>query len=227
MAALHAIGDSVTRFRLTSGGAIAALVGFAVLVLVACGGSGSNAASSSVPSSLTYSTNPAVYTQGTAIASNTPSSGGGGVASYSVAPPLPAGLSLNTSTGVVTGTPTTATPTASYTVTAVNLGGSTTATLTLTVAGPPACVRTCGVPVKCGDPDGCGGSCPSGSGCSYAGCYTPYCGCTANDPACSGNAACIARRYQECLAACSQSTAACCATYRAQYPADTCMTWQP
>ena len=86
------------------------------------------------PSGLTYSTNPATYTKGTAIASNSPSlSGGGPVVSYSVSPALPAGLTLNTGTGVITGTPTAIAAAASYTVTATNTGGFATASLTVTV----------------------------------------------------------------------------------------------
>ena len=52
------------------------------------------------PSGLTYAMNPAVYTRGAQIAANKPSSVGGEVESYSVAPTLPAGLSLNTSSVV-------------------------------------------------------------------------------------------------------------------------------
>jgi 6-phosphogluconolactonase (cycloisomerase 2 family) len=85
------------------------------------------------PSNLTYSANPAVYTKGTAITPNTPSSAGGAVVSYSVAPALPVGLSLNTGTGVISGTPTTVTATASYVVTATNSGGSATVSLSITV----------------------------------------------------------------------------------------------
>src|SRR3954462_5290881 len=70
------------------------------------------------PSNLTYSTNPATYTKATTIAPNTPSYSGGAVISYAVLPSLPAGLSLDTSTGVITGTPTARTAVASYTVTA-------------------------------------------------------------------------------------------------------------
>jgi hypothetical protein len=87
------------------------------------------------PSGLTYSTNPAVYTVGTAITNNTPTSTGGPVSSYSISPALPAGLTFNTLTGVISGTPTAESSTTSYTVTAINSGGSTTATLTITV-GP-------------------------------------------------------------------------------------------
>jgi PKD repeat protein len=85
------------------------------------------------PSNLTYSTNPAPYIVGIAIAANNPSSGGGAVASYSVAPALPAGLTLSTTTGVITGTPTAASPSANYTVTAANTSGSTTVALAITV----------------------------------------------------------------------------------------------
>ena len=53
--------------------------------------------------------------------------------SWAVAPPLPAGLNFNTSTGAVTGTPTAVTGQATYTVTATNTGGSATVGLVITV----------------------------------------------------------------------------------------------
>ncbi|MFN8010977.1 MAG: putative Ig domain-containing protein [Holophagaceae bacterium] len=89
------------------------------------------------PSSLAYGTNPAVYTRGTAIATNTPSASGGAVVSYGVSPALPAGLSLNPTTGAITGTPTAITPTATYTVTATNSGGSASVGLVITVNDVP------------------------------------------------------------------------------------------
>jgi hypothetical protein len=85
------------------------------------------------PASLTYSVNPATYTNGTAIPNNTPSSSGGLVTSYSVSPALPAGLSLDASSGVISGTPNSVSAAANYTVTASNSGGSTTATLSIAV----------------------------------------------------------------------------------------------
>ncbi|WP_306601987.1 putative Ig domain-containing protein [Geothrix sp. 21YS21S-2] len=88
------------------------------------------------PTALAFSLNPAVYIRGTAITANTPSHGGGVVASYVVSPSLPAGLALNTSTGVITGTPTATAASAPYLVTASNTGGSAQATLTLTVVEP-------------------------------------------------------------------------------------------
>lgn len=89
------------------------------------------------PSSLVYTAGTATYTKGVAITPNTPSSGGGAVVSYSVSPSLPAGLSLSTSTGVISGTPIAVAASASYTVTATNSGGSTTASLSLAVIDLP------------------------------------------------------------------------------------------
>ncbi|HEY5806988.1 MAG TPA: Ig domain-containing protein, partial [Povalibacter sp.] len=58
---------------------------------------------------------------------------------YSVSPDLPAGLSLNTATGAISGTPTAATAKANYTLTAENVSGSTTFSLELTIR-PPAVI---------------------------------------------------------------------------------------
>ena len=105
------------------------------LFLLGCGGGGggSSAPVIQAPTALIYSSNPAIYTKGTAITANSPSSSGGAATSYSVNPPLPVGLSFNTSTGVVSGAPTVVAATAAYIVTATNGGGSTTASLTITV----------------------------------------------------------------------------------------------
>ena len=54
---------------------------------------------------------------------------------YSVSPALPAGLSLDKTTGVISGTPVSATGPASYTVTAYNAGGPGTYTITFSVGG--------------------------------------------------------------------------------------------
>lgn len=85
------------------------------------------------PSSLSYATNPASYTAGTAISNNSPSNSGGSISSYSVSPSLPAGLNFNTSTGVISGTPTSVSSQTNYTVTGTNSAGSTNVTLTITV----------------------------------------------------------------------------------------------
>ncbi|MFN8273799.1 MAG: putative Ig domain-containing protein [Flavobacteriaceae bacterium] len=83
------------------------------------------------PSSLSY-TSPNVFTLGSAIASLSPTISGN-VTSFSIAPALPAGLSFNTSTGVISGTPTAVSATAIYTVTATNSGGSTSFGVSITV----------------------------------------------------------------------------------------------
>ena len=68
--------------------------------------------------------------KGTAITPVTPTASGGPVASWSISPALPAGLSFDTVTGTISGTPTAVSPSGTYTVTATNAGGSGTATLT-------------------------------------------------------------------------------------------------
>ena len=94
------------------------------------------AVNDTAPSSLAYSTTPAIYITGVAITANTPTSSGGAVASYSVSPALPTGLTFNTSTGEISGTPSAVTATASYAVTASNSGGSKTALLSIAVVTP-------------------------------------------------------------------------------------------
>ena len=85
------------------------------------------------PSALSYVTPQNAFVKGTAIASLSPTVGGGAVVSYSVSPALPGGLSLNTTTGVISGTPTAVAGMATYTVTATNTGGSTTFGISITV----------------------------------------------------------------------------------------------
>jgi hypothetical protein len=79
---------------------------------------------------------PQTYNRGTAITALNPVSTGGAVTSYAVSPALPSGLVMSTTTGQIFGTPTAVTTAANYTVTATNAGGSTTATVNITVTGP-------------------------------------------------------------------------------------------
>ena len=88
------------------------------------------------PSALSYTPSSASGTVGTAITSLNPTVTGT-VTSYAVSSALPLGLSLDTSSGVISGTPTTVSATASYTVTATNGTGSTTATVTIEVVAAP------------------------------------------------------------------------------------------
>jgi hypothetical protein len=88
------------------------------------------------PSNLTYPQTTVMATVGTAIAPDTPTVTGT-VTGYTVSPTLPAGLSIDGTTGTISGTPTVVTAQATYTVTASNSVGSTTATLQIAVNPPP------------------------------------------------------------------------------------------
>ena len=142
------------------------LIGVSVLG-VACGGSGGGSGSGIPPSGLAYSSDQALYTVGVAIIPNSPSSSGGAAVSYSVAPALPVGLSFNTSTGVISGTPTVVTTTATYIVTAANASGYTTAGLSIAVDAPapsrlayttnPA-IYTKGIAITANTPNSSGGA---------------------------------------------------------------------
>ena len=73
-----------------------------------------------------------VATLGSAVDSNTPTTSGGDVVSWTSDPGLPGGLTLSPA-GVVSGTPITITATATYIITATNSGGSDTIDLVFTV----------------------------------------------------------------------------------------------
>ena len=68
-----------------------------------------------------------------AISTVNVSNSGGAVNSFSISPSLPIGLTFNSGTGSISGTPSQAQSQRSYTITATNSGGSSSATFTLTV----------------------------------------------------------------------------------------------
>ena len=76
-------------------------------------------------------------TVNTAISGYTISSTGGTIASYAISPAAPAGLTFNTTTGLLSGTPTEVAASTAYTITATNATSSTTQTFTLTVTAVP------------------------------------------------------------------------------------------
>ncbi len=134
------------------------------------GGSADVGPSKRPPLGLSYEQNPASYFVGTAIAPNEPTSAGGELESWAVAPALPAGLGLDPATGVVSGTPTEPSPEAAYTVTASNAAGSATVALRITVAerAPSSltyatnpAVYTLGVAIAPDAPASTGGAPPS------------------------------------------------------------------
>jgi hypothetical protein len=79
-----------------------------------------------------------MLTVNAAVTAFTPVTGSGGTGplAYSVSPSLPAGLSINSTTGAITGTPTVASAAANYTVTVTDANGAmNTAQFSLTVNG--------------------------------------------------------------------------------------------
>ena len=95
-----------------------------------------NAAAVAVPS-ISISSATVTATVGTAIADITIISSGGAVASYGIAPTLPDGLTLDTSNGTISGTPTAVSASTNYTITATNSSGLDTVTLTIVVNAAP------------------------------------------------------------------------------------------
>lgn len=89
------------------------------------------------PSDLAYVTNPASYEVAQPIAPNRPSTRGGAVVAFSVAPPLPQGLSLDPATGIISGAPAQVSPPTTYLVMATNSGGLTSVALELEIRPPP------------------------------------------------------------------------------------------
>jgi hypothetical protein len=112
------------------------------MLLAACGGGGDNSTPPpsgptppAAPTALAYSTPPPLLV-GKPISSLTPTVTGS-VSTYTVSPVLPAGLTLDGSAGVISGTPSALAASATYTVTASNVTGSTTFGLSLRVDPGP------------------------------------------------------------------------------------------
>lgn len=89
------------------------------------------------PSNLTFGNEDATYFAEVPIVTNTPTVSGTTPITFSVSPALPAGLSLSSTTGEITGTPQAASAQTTYTVTATNRVGSTTKDIKITVAATP------------------------------------------------------------------------------------------
>jgi len=94
----------------------------------------------SAPANLSYTINgPLSYCLNAGIAPNNASNEASTPSAYSVSPALPAGLSLNSVSGQITGTPVAGSSPQDYTITASNACGSTTRVLNIAVtSGPPA-----------------------------------------------------------------------------------------
>ncbi len=107
----------------------------ATALLYGCGGGGGGqGATVSPPLGLAYDQASVVYTVGEAIPANNPHSTGGPISEYSVEPQLPAGLNLDTRTGVISGTPQHESSAANYTVTGTNAASKVSTTVRIEVA---------------------------------------------------------------------------------------------
>jgi IgGFc binding protein/Bacterial Ig-like domain (group 1)/Putative Ig domain len=107
------------------------------------GGSGSTTLSITVASSITapvisYATTNLSLTTNTPMSADVMSNSGGPASSITISPSLVSGLSINTTTGLIQGTPTQAASLTTYTITATNSAGSATTTITIVVisSGP-------------------------------------------------------------------------------------------
>ncbi|HEY4575287.1 MAG TPA: Ig domain-containing protein, partial [Thermoanaerobaculia bacterium] len=90
------------------------------------------------PAALSYSHNAVTYTRGVAIPPEVPAVSGGAVTRFTSSPALPAGLGLDATSGVISGTPT-ANGTATFDVRVIDSQGtpkSATKSMSITVADP-------------------------------------------------------------------------------------------
>lgn len=85
------------------------------------------------PDSLRYPLVSALYTAGQQIPPNAPVTTGGEITQFSVDPSLPAGLSLNPQTGVISGAPGSSQPATPYTVTGANSAGDVQSSISIAV----------------------------------------------------------------------------------------------
>jgi Tol biopolymer transport system component len=91
---------------------------------------------------IAYAGSPYTFNESAAIAAQTPSNTGSTIVSCAISPTLPTGLAFNTTTCVISGTPTVASVATSYTVTATNTGGSNSTSISITVLAPPVITYT-------------------------------------------------------------------------------------
>jgi hypothetical protein len=106
------------------------------------GSSGSITIQYTIPvPAFSYATSSPTTTTGVAFPVNTITSTGTPIVSYSISPSLPAGITFETSTGQLLGTPTSLLSSTTYTVTGTDSGGGTgTTTLTLSITAGPATI---------------------------------------------------------------------------------------
>jgi hypothetical protein len=87
--------------------------------------------------SFTMSSETILGSRGSTLVGYTLTQSGGTVTSYSVSPSLPAGVSLDSSTGLISGLPTNPQAITTYTLTAANVAGSYAKTFSIEILNPP------------------------------------------------------------------------------------------
>jgi sugar lactone lactonase YvrE len=85
---------------------------------------------------ISYGVSSRKFIIGTTISPLVPTNTGGAIASYSITPTLPTGLTFNSSTGVISGTPTVLSASTTYFITAFNAGGNNLTTIDIETAYP-------------------------------------------------------------------------------------------
>jgi Tol biopolymer transport system component len=95
---------------------------------------------------ISFTASPYTFMLNTLVSTFVPTNTGGGIASCTISPTLPTGLSFNTSTCAISGTPTALSTATNYTVTATNPGGSSAATVNITVRDSAPVITYAGSP---------------------------------------------------------------------------------
>lgn len=127
----------------TISGTPTALSPAATYTVSASGGGASSSATVSItvnavpPSALSYGSAAFTFTTNVAARNLTPTAKGGAITGWSISPALPAGLTFDTSSGAISGTPTTASAAGSYLITAQNSGGQATVSLAIEIDDGP------------------------------------------------------------------------------------------
>jgi aldose sugar dehydrogenase len=122
-----------------SRGEFLGLAGALLVALAACGGGGGGGGTPppAPPTAVTYAQDPLVLRMGVPATPDAATVTGGTTdLVFTVSPSLPAGLTLDASTGLVSGTPGAPVPTSDFVVTASNDGGEASTALTIQVTPP-------------------------------------------------------------------------------------------
>ena len=120
-------------------GTLSAIV--CAFIAASCGGGGGDGTSSEQPAPQASYASPPQYVQGQAISPLAPAVTGTAT-TFSVAPALPAGLTIDAGTGVIAGTPGSGAPDVDYTITVTGPSGSTAAHVHLAVIPVASITRT-------------------------------------------------------------------------------------